>query len=179
MNHLGYSAIIHPSPNRSANSAAIRRPRQCATREAGDYYGRMRQALGNGHSGVWKHGMAVSWNKVKKQENRGNFCDFESQNSWTQRGKPSGLSVMCPGCPGFPAFLHYSSLQSSPASRRRYVRFPRRPLRQKPPAPPSTPRGRLPGLSCHPWAPRPRSNLVPVRGCDVPFLLGYSWRFPE
>lgn len=79
MNHLGYSAIIHPSPNRSANSAAIRRPRQCATREAGDYYGRMRQALGNGHSGVWKHGMAVSWNKVKKQENRGNFCDFESQ----------------------------------------------------------------------------------------------------
>ena len=79
MNHLGYSAIIHPSPNRSANSAAIRHPRQCATREAGDYYGRMRQALGSGHSGVWKRGMAVSWSKVKKQENRGNFCDSESQ----------------------------------------------------------------------------------------------------
>ena len=96
MNHLGYSAIIHPSPNRSANSAAIRHPRQCATREAGDYYGRMRQALGSGHSGVWKRGMTVSWSSVKKQENRGsldtsrkalmasragswNFCDSESQ----------------------------------------------------------------------------------------------------
>ena len=78
MNHLDPSAIIRPSPDRPVQAAAIRHPHPCATREAGAYYGRMRQALGSGHSVVWKRGMAVSWRKVKKQENRGNFCDSES-----------------------------------------------------------------------------------------------------
>ena len=90
---------VSPLNSRPRNSPAVQRIER-------------RPPLETEIGGLGSVGSVVSWSKVKKKENRGNFCDSESQKFLAPAREAIRLRVMWPGSLSFPFFLLYSCLQS-------------------------------------------------------------------